>query len=83
MSISYGADIFLKVLVFPELFGVVGLAIILCLVGLYHAQKIIRRRLGLNGKELIKQNEMDVVKCEKKQIHDEPEMELQTGFDHS
>ena len=71
VSISYGADVFLKVLVFPELFGVVGLAIILCLVGLYHAQKIIRRRLGLNGKELIKQNEMEVVKCEKKQIHDE------------
>ena len=75
MSISYGADVFLKVLVFPELFGVVGLAIVLCLVGLYHVQKIIRRRLGLNGKELMKHNEMEIVKCESKENQNTDEKE--------
>ena len=66
VSISYGADVFLKVLVFPELFGVVGLAIVLNLVGLYQLQKIVRRRLGLNGKDLMKNNEIEMDKCESK-----------------
>ena len=74
MTISYGADVFLKVLMFPELFGVVGLAIILCLAGLYHVQKIIRRHLGLVGKELMKQNQIEetgTVKLWNKQNLDE------------
>ena len=81
MSISYGADVFLKVLVFPELFGVVGLAIVLGLVGLYHVQKIIRRRLGLNGKELMKHNEMETVKCDSKQNQDHEDADKNKATD--
>ena len=63
VSISYGPDVFLKVLVFPELFGVTVLVIILALVGLYHMQKLVRKRLGLNGDKLMNNTELDTKMC--------------------
>lgn len=56
---------FLKVLVFPALFGTLGLAIILVLVGLYHIHKILRRRLGLSENKLMSPDEIDSDKCKK------------------
>ena len=63
VSVSYGADVFLKVLVFPALFGTLGLAIILVLVGLYHIHKILRRRLSEN--KLMSPDKIDSDKCKK------------------
>lgn len=64
VSISYGPDVYLKVLVFPELFGTVGLAMNLCLVGLYHVQKILRRRVDFSELELLNKHE-----SEQQEIH--------------
>ena len=58
MSVSYGPDVYLKVLVFPELFGTLGTAFILILVGIYHVQKIIRRRLHKKDRELVQLNDI-------------------------
>ena len=67
ISVSYGPDVYLKVLVFPELFGTLGTAFILILVGIYQVHKIIRRRLGpkdLESAHLKKKNEKTAVTVE-------------------
>ena len=44
VTISYGPRVYLQVLVFPELFGTLGTALILILVGIYQIQKRVQKR---------------------------------------
>lgn len=44
VTISYGPSVYLQVLVFPELFGTLGTALILILVGIYQIQKRAQQR---------------------------------------
>ena len=70
VTLSYGVDVYLKVLVFPALFGAIGSATHLAVVGLYHLQKILRRRLqvGLNGNNMMTPDETDLDISTKKDI---------------
>ena len=44
VTISYGPRVYLQVLVFPELFGTLGTALILVLVGIYQIRKRVQKR---------------------------------------
>lgn len=45
ITISYGSEVYLQVVVFPVLFGTLGVGFLLILCGIYQIQKIVRRRL--------------------------------------
>ena len=47
ITISYGPDVYLKVLVFPELFGTLGVGFLLILCAIYNIQRLVRKRLDL------------------------------------
>ena len=70
ISVSYAPDVFLKVLVFPELYGVTGLSIMLVLVVIYQIHKRLRRQLNNDTltteiEMCSKQDQYDVVDLDK------------------
>lgn len=64
ITIFYGKEVYLDVMVFPELFGTIGYALVLILCGIYKVQKVVRRRLNPKDTEKKRISIDDVVNME-------------------